>query len=334
MQDTCVASGWKGIYVEAPSPLPFFPGIVKTLCEGVARHCPRAWVAIISNPVNSTVPIAAEVRHERIISLCPPPCPALRSAGLTGSLLPADPGGAPSLPVPLAMALAVGSPPAASAPHPPRRTPRPPALLLPTTRPQVFKRAGCYNPRTLFGVTTLDVVRACEFVGEILGVDPATVSVPVIGGHAGGSACTCAAAMASARHEVVHCPAYSALRPALKDCAGRSRAEPRPTQASWLLPTQPASARQPAPARPRRVAPPCPAGVTILPVLSAARPALSLPEERAKALMARIQDAGTEVVKAKVGRAALGALLRGSWLLPRGRAGWDSLQPLAMRIVS
>ncbi|KAK9823225.1 hypothetical protein WJX72_001171 [[Myrmecia] bisecta] len=36
-------------------------GIVKTLCEGVAKYCPDAWVAIISNPVNSTVPIAAEV---------------------------------------------------------------------------------------------------------------------------------------------------------------------------------------------------------------------------------------------------------------------------------
>jgi malate dehydrogenase len=36
-------------------------GIVQTLCEGIAKYCPRAWVAIISNPVNSTVPIAAEV---------------------------------------------------------------------------------------------------------------------------------------------------------------------------------------------------------------------------------------------------------------------------------
>jgi hypothetical protein len=55
------------------------------------------------------------------------------------------------------------------------------------TPAQVFKRAGTYNPRKLFGVTTLDVVRANQFVGEILGVDPATVSVPVIGGHAGGA---------------------------------------------------------------------------------------------------------------------------------------------------
>ena len=82
---------------------------MRTLCEGVSRYCPRAWVAIISNPVNSTVPIAAEV----------------------------------------------------------------------------FKRAGTFNPSRLFGVTTLDVVRANQFVGEALGVDPATVSVPVIGGHAG-----------------------------------------------------------------------------------------------------------------------------------------------------
>lgn len=36
-------------------------GIVKTLTEGVAAHCPNAIVGVISNPVNSTVPIAAEV---------------------------------------------------------------------------------------------------------------------------------------------------------------------------------------------------------------------------------------------------------------------------------
>lgn len=44
---------------------------------------------------------------------------------------------------------------------------------------------GCYNPSRLFGVTTLDVVRAEAFIGEILGVDPKEVTVPVIGGHAG-----------------------------------------------------------------------------------------------------------------------------------------------------
>jgi malate dehydrogenase len=36
-------------------------GIVKTLVEGCGKYCPDATLAIISNPVNSTVPIAAEV---------------------------------------------------------------------------------------------------------------------------------------------------------------------------------------------------------------------------------------------------------------------------------
>lgn len=36
-------------------------GIVRTLCEGIAKCCPNAVVNLISNPVNSTVPIAAEV---------------------------------------------------------------------------------------------------------------------------------------------------------------------------------------------------------------------------------------------------------------------------------
>jgi malate dehydrogenase len=125
-------------------------GIVKTLAEAVAKYCPKAWLAIISNPVNSTVPIAA----------------------------------------------------------------------------QVLRAAGAFDPHRLFGVTTLDVVRANTFVGEILGVDPRSVSVPVIGGHA---------------------------------------------------------------------------GATILPLLSAATPPLRLPEDAARKLTARIQDAGTEVVKAKAG---------------------------------
>ncbi|KAJ1841736.1 hypothetical protein LPJ73_006018, partial [Coemansia sp. RSA 2703] len=36
-------------------------GIVKSLVEAIADNSPRAIIAIISNPVNSTVPIAAEV---------------------------------------------------------------------------------------------------------------------------------------------------------------------------------------------------------------------------------------------------------------------------------
>mmetsp|Transcript_6963 Transcript_6963/g.13768 ORF Transcript_6963/g.13768 Transcript_6963/m.13768 type:complete len:352 (-) Transcript_6963:81-1136(-) len=39
-------------------------GIVKTLVEGCAQYCPEAVLAIISNPVNSTVPIAAEVMKQ------------------------------------------------------------------------------------------------------------------------------------------------------------------------------------------------------------------------------------------------------------------------------
>lgn len=80
---------------------------------------------------------------------------------------------------------------------------------------EVFRAAGTYDPKKLFGVTTLDVVRAevrrhsargclrrrpraphtppCvlappplqKFVSEILNVDPKDVSVPVVGGHAG-----------------------------------------------------------------------------------------------------------------------------------------------------
>lgn len=42
-----------------------------------------------------------------------------------------------------------------------------------------------YDPKKLLGVTKLDVVRAQQFIGEILAVDPATVEVPVVGGHAG-----------------------------------------------------------------------------------------------------------------------------------------------------
>ncbi|KAL6642246.1 hypothetical protein ACP70R_020427 [Stipagrostis hirtigluma subsp. patula] len=84
-------------------------GIVRTLCEGIAKCCPKAIVNVISNPVNSTVPIAVEV----------------------------------------------------------------------------FKKAGTYDPKHLLGVTMLDVVRANTFVGEVLGLDPRDINVPVIGGHAG-----------------------------------------------------------------------------------------------------------------------------------------------------
>jgi malate dehydrogenase len=84
-------------------------GIVRNLVAGVAEACPKACVLVISNPVNSTVPIAAEV----------------------------------------------------------------------------LKAKGVYDPRKLFGVTTLDVCRARTFVAEAKGLDPLKTNVPVIGGHAG-----------------------------------------------------------------------------------------------------------------------------------------------------
>jgi len=124
--------------------------IVRDLCQAAAEVCPTAFIAIISNPVNSTVPIASEV----------------------------------------------------------------------------FKKAGVYDPKRIFGVTTLDIVRANAFIAELKGLDPREVNCPVIGGHA---------------------------------------------------------------------------GVTIIPVISQCTPSVSFPEDQLKALTERIQDAGTEVVKAKAG---------------------------------
>nr|KAJ0213669.1 hypothetical protein LSAT_V11C400199860 [Lactuca sativa] len=83
--------------------------IVKSLVEAVADNSPNAFIHIISNPVNSTVPIAAEI----------------------------------------------------------------------------LKQKGVYNRKKLFGVTTLDVVRANTFVAQKKNLKLIDVDVPVIGGHAG-----------------------------------------------------------------------------------------------------------------------------------------------------
>jgi malate dehydrogenase len=32
---------------------------------------------------------------------------------------------------------------------------------------EMFKKAGVYNPKTIFSVTTLDVVRSNEFIGVL-----------------------------------------------------------------------------------------------------------------------------------------------------------------------
>ncbi|XP_011310556.1 malate dehydrogenase, mitochondrial [Fopius arisanus] len=124
--------------------------IVRDLAKACAEVCPKAFIAIISNPVNSTVPIASEV----------------------------------------------------------------------------LQKAGVYDPNRIFGVTTLDIVRSNAFIGEAKGIDPQKVSVPVIGGHS---------------------------------------------------------------------------GITIIPLISQAKPSVSFPDDKLKALTERIQEAGTEVVKAKAG---------------------------------
>ena len=48
-----------------------------------------------------------------------------------------------------------------------------------------IKKAGTYDPKKVFGVTTLDVVRSNTFVAEAKGLDVNDVDVPVVGGHAG-----------------------------------------------------------------------------------------------------------------------------------------------------
>lgn len=51
---------------------------------------------------------------------------------------------------------------------------------------ETLKREGnVYDPARLFGVTTLDVVRARTFIGQLKNIDPAKVEVTVVGGHSG-----------------------------------------------------------------------------------------------------------------------------------------------------
>ena len=49
-----------------------------------------------------------------------------------------------------------------------------------------MKKKGVYNPAKVFGVTTLDVVRASTFTVQVLGRnDPQAFKIPVVGGHSG-----------------------------------------------------------------------------------------------------------------------------------------------------
>ncbi|EJF63144.1 malate dehydrogenase [Dichomitus squalens] len=83
--------------------------IVRDLAAAIARVSPKAHILVISNPVNSTVPIVSAV----------------------------------------------------------------------------LEKAGVYDPAHVFGVTTLDVVRAQRFLAGIVGADPKEVPVTVVGGHSG-----------------------------------------------------------------------------------------------------------------------------------------------------
>lgn len=83
-------------------------GIIAGLANGVAKFCPKAFVLVITNPVNATVPIVSEV----------------------------------------------------------------------------LKHHGVYDPKRVFGVTSLDVVRSSRFIADIKdGVDPSELKVTVVGGH-------------------------------------------------------------------------------------------------------------------------------------------------------
>merc|ERR550525_2157844 len=49
---------------------------------------------------------------------------------------------------------------------------------------ELYKKKGL-DPTKIVGITTLDIVRANKFVGEITGKNPNFINIPVIGGHAG-----------------------------------------------------------------------------------------------------------------------------------------------------
>ncbi|THH32150.1 hypothetical protein EUX98_g2023 [Antrodiella citrinella] len=83
--------------------------IVRDLAAAVGRVAPDAHILVISNPVNSTVPIVAAT----------------------------------------------------------------------------LEKAGVFNPKHVFGVTTLDVVRAARFLAGITDSNPNDTIVPVVGGHSG-----------------------------------------------------------------------------------------------------------------------------------------------------
>ncbi|KAJ5249754.1 hypothetical protein N7489_000164 [Penicillium chrysogenum] len=86
-------------------------GIIRDIFTEIAATCPQAMCCVVTNPVNSTLPVATEA----------------------------------------------------------------------------LKKGGVFDPTRVFGVTTLDVVRASTFAAHALGdnANPKDFKVPVIGGHSG-----------------------------------------------------------------------------------------------------------------------------------------------------
>ena len=50
---------------------------------------------------------------------------------------------------------------------------------------EVLKKAGCYDPKRVFGINTLDSVRSRTFVAELKGLNVDDVIVNSVGGHSG-----------------------------------------------------------------------------------------------------------------------------------------------------
>ncbi|KAH8296479.1 hypothetical protein KR054_006677 [Drosophila jambulina] len=60
-----------------------------------------------------------------------------------------------------------------------------PVNMIVPAAAEVLKANGVLDPRRLFGITTLDVVRSEKFIGDYMNISPDQVKIPVIGGHAG-----------------------------------------------------------------------------------------------------------------------------------------------------